>query len=115
MNDDMQRLLTELLGEKILSNQECIDSYASNRSFLAWQDLGDVKEALVREELWGEFLRYSFNSENSDEPPNMFPDGDVSFYDEDFIGWLFRPTDEKGNVHFCKLVAEFLEKFVKQN
>jgi len=81
-------------------------------TFTTWQDLGDVKEKLAEEEMWAVFLQFAFNSSAKDEPMSMFSDEDIDaeshFYDEDYIAWLFRPVNEKGEPHFCQLVADFL-------
>lgn len=96
--------LTELFGD-------------GNRTFLTWQDLGDCKEALVKKGLGEEFIKFCYNKW-------VYPDTQVKINPATILAirssanfdlWLFRPTDEKGEAHFCRLVAEFMEKFVKQN
>ncbi len=76
-----------------------------DRTFLTWQDLGDCKEAFVREGLWEDFVDFAW-ADPSDRFNEKYPHG---LYDAMFMAWLFRPTDEKGEAHFCRLVAVFLD------
>jgi len=98
MTESQKRLLTELLGE-------CWSIYTScQRTFATYQDLGDVKDALVKKELYFDFYRhceYKFFQEISDK--------DDQYNRSMFSLWLFRPLDEHGNVHFCWLVAEYIQ------
>ena len=73
-----------------------------NRTFLTWQDLGDCKEALEKEGLWVDFITEMIDLW---ERRNNYVDLKIP----EFSYWLFRPTDEKGETHFCRLVAEFME------
>lgn len=120
--EDQKRLLTEtLLKEEWHTHTKedgCISVDLStgwikeklicrkkNRTFDTWQDLGDVKDALVKEGLWSDFymfatIRYKDHF--------LFLWKDVA--EHEVSCWLFNPTDNEGKVHFCHLVAEFLEK-----
>ncbi len=106
MTDTQRKMLTEWLGERWLTNQECIDSYASNRCFDTWQDVGDCKDKLVEKGLWDDFLNWicrkvvgiGYYSDSKSPLLTVFG-----------VTWLFRPTDESGQPHFCRLVAEFLK------
>lgn len=112
LTDDQRRMLTEkLLGEcwhktSSASTEWCIKCKSwiegPGRTFLTWQDLGDCKEALVKKGLWRKFLDYC-DKQHQPKERDFFP-----LYD--FVDWLFCLTDEGGEAHFCRLVAEFMEE-----
>ncbi len=78
----------------------------SNRTFLAAQDLMDCKDMLVKEGLWDKFWGFTLGKYiNSGSYLGANFDKTDSYHS----GWLFRPTDEKGEAHFCLLVAQFME------
>lgn len=80
------------------------------RSFTTPQDLMDCKEALVKEGLWDSFSLYALGKWwNEDDGLSDYPFPDPKEVRKDFMPWLFRTTDEKGEAHFCGLVAEFVE------
>jgi len=74
------------------------------RTFTTWDDLGACKAALVEKGWWGEFLEFAFERA-MDEHDNI-----ISRFDGDFISWLFRPVEENGEPHFCRLVARLVER-----
>ncbi len=124
MNDDQKKMLTEFLGEcwhefripNILGGNMCIhcnkniSNLYSWRTFLTPNDQQACKDKLVEKEMWHEFQAFTANSDSWLAKPI---DGDLydedATWDSDFELWLFRPTDESGEPHFCRLVAEFLE------
>ena len=69
------------------------------RTFITWQDLGDCKDVLVKKGLWEEFECQCYPKWNLHPIPMIMS----------FANWLFHPTDENGEAHFCRLVAEFME------
>ena len=81
-----------------------------NRTFTTWQDLGDCKEALEKDGLWDEF--HELTHDNTVASAGDFWNYDVltEKHWSEFDRWLFRPTDENGGPHFCRLVAEFMEE-----
>ena len=115
MTDDDRKLLTEkLLGEEW---HEWFDdggkhfsewrSYTcgicgknvespvepASRTFLTWQDVGDVKKKLVAKGMWEDFEVFIMQK-----------------LDKVLVAkWLFRPVNEKGEAHFCQLVVDFLK------
>ena len=98
LSEESKKWLTEFLEERWLSNQECIDSYASNREFSPddWQSFGDLKNKLVEKSLWyGEngFERFILNwwNDNTDRI-------------QGFTDWLINPAI------FIPLVDEFLKE-----
>jgi hypothetical protein len=110
--DDQRGLLTEKLLKETVYCKKCgypihektnhVSPPLFNRDFLTWQDLGDCKEALVREGLWDRFSDYSYDIyEDSGSVLGALEFG--------FTAWLFRPTDESGEPHFCRLAAEFIK------
>ncbi len=54
-----KKLLTEWLGERWLTSQECIDSYASNRDFDSPDDFFALKNKLVELGKWFPFWAYA--------------------------------------------------------
>jgi hypothetical protein len=133
MTDDDRKLLTEkLLGEEW---HEWFDdggkhfsewrSYTcgicgknvespvepANRTFLTWQDVGDVKDKLVEKGMWREFENHAYSLGGYEGPAAMSDiiDGKyVVYYPSEFTVWLFRPVNEKGEAHFCQLAVDFL-------
>jgi hypothetical protein len=105
MTDEQRKRLTKYLGEKwyecnippCTHEKNC----CYNRTFDTWQDLGAVKEKLVEKGGWRDFINYAYGEFIRDNP-NCH-----SMYG--FDDWLFRPIDESGKPHFCRLVAEWLE------
>jgi hypothetical protein len=122
MTDDQRRRLTEYLGE--CWHEPCGPytpgimcscgkrSYnakhaENNRTFTNWPDLGAVKEKLVEKGDWfRRFKSYAASKWLDDEDEmERYEISDVAA----FMVWLFRPIDENGKPHFCRLVAEWLE------
>ena len=128
LTENQKRLLTEFLGEcwheyikqPPLEKWEIDQGYIqtalcscgshsclkSNRTFTTYQDLGDVKDKLVEKGLWRKFWWFSFEKESK---ARKLASGEVFSFSE-WDAWLFRPTDESGNPHFCRLVSLFLEE-----
>lgn len=115
MDESMKKMLTEWLGEcrhefveemLIPAKDRCIHcsrlriqvSDMDNRTFTTWQDLGDVKEKLVEKGMWEEFYWYARDAWEESHILNR--------ESSEFSSWLFRPINEKGEPHFCRLVAE---------
>jgi len=123
MTEDDKKLLTEkLLGEcwhefkssayfsfpdRCLTCGKLITSL-SRRTFTTWTDLGDVKDKLVVTGEWEEFL--TFSAELTAGYFTNRQDNGGMFYGDKMIAWLFRPTDDQGRPHFCKLVCEYLKE-----
>jgi hypothetical protein len=119
LSEDQKRLLTEFLGEcwhEFSKDVEGFDgpcvkcrtwrSSSIVRTFLTYQDLGDVKEKLVEKGLWSSFLIYAICKFQDERGLG------AGGYTKDIPGlfiWFLCPLDEQGNPHFCRLVAEFLE------
>jgi len=113
MSDNWRKVLTEqLLGEcwhdwhrsAGFGNWLChtcrkeVMIQIPNRTFITWQDVGDVKEKLVEMGRWERFFRYASLKcpyTNFDQVRD-----DVVAY---ITAWLFRPINEQGEPHFCKL------------
>ncbi len=137
LTESQKKMLTEFIGEcwhEIVVGKEmywkyfcesCKEEFPNPsyprawkpRSFLTWQDLGDCNEALVKKGLGEEFIKFCYNKW-------VYPETQVKINPATILAirssagfdlWLFRPTDENDKAHFCRLVAEFMEKFVKQN
>jgi hypothetical protein len=68
------------------------------RTFDTWQDVGDLKEALVKAGKWDDF-EYDMKRRWVRDVTAV----------QASVPWLFRPTDENGDPHFALLVAEWLE------
>lgn len=114
LTEDQRKTLTEFLGECWHSFRSsmyysfpdrCLDcgkliTSLDRRSFLTYQDLGDVKDALVKKGLWDSFYWKEW-CYYADEVPN-------SGGEAEFTAWLFCPADENDNPHFCRLCSEFL-------
>ncbi len=116
MNDDQKKMLTEeLLGEcwhdpvwhdprgRICTKcDEGLNGiFDLHRTFLTWDDLGVVKDKLLEKGLWGEFDIYVYWKYI------LTPIKEIR--SRPFTNWLFRPVDESGEPHFCRLVVKFLE------
>jgi hypothetical protein len=120
MTDESRRILTEYLGE--CWHEPCGPytpgimcscgkrSYnakhaENNRTFTTWDDLGAVKEKLAEKKGdWWRFIIYCYGIRN--ETYDTTYDSPAS----GFMSWLFRPIDENGKPHFCRLVAEWLKE-----
>ncbi len=107
MNNDQKKMLTEFLGKKWNDYYRSITKNR-DRTFLTWDDLGACKDKLVGKGLINDFYAFSFE---------LFKlERNQRHYSEEvdglgiFFTWLFRPVDESGEPHFCRLVAEFLEE-----
>jgi hypothetical protein len=125
MNDDQRkRLITLYIGEcwhdgywycgycgeetspaRVTYTEKCDTcgqyvAWVNNRTFATWDDLGAVKEKLVEKGDWRDFINYA-HGEFIRDNPNCH-----SMYG--FDDWLFRPIDENGKPHFCRIVAEWL-------
>ena len=123
LTEDQKRLLTEFLGEcwhEFSKDVEGFDgpcvkcrtwrSSSIVRTFLTYQDLGDVKDKLVEKGLWAAFLEYVICQNKGYKDEWFFQDEDTNiFLNPAGINWIFRPLNEQGNPHFCRLAAEFLE------
>jgi hypothetical protein len=131
MTDDQRKRLTEYLGEcwhkgywycncckeeisptRVTYQEQCDTcgqyvEWVSNRTFTNWPDLGAVKEKLVEKGDWfRRFKSYAASKWLDDEDEmERYEISDVAA----FMVWLFRPIDENGKPHFCRLVAEWLE------
>ena len=70
-----------------------------NRTFLTWQDLGDCVSALRKADLWSRFEEFAFFDWHKQSIMKMTT----------LTDYLLHPTDEKGEPHFCRLAAEFME------
>jgi len=101
LSDESKKRLTEFLEERWLSNQECIDSYASNRELSPddWQSLGDLKNKLVERGMWDGFEAWTFKKWDS-----MKPFGDYSRSLGQYADWLIN------SAIFIPLVDEFLKE-----
>lgn len=127
MTDDDRKLLTELLGEKFVANKHSLENRkddgswlcscgrtfgaihglrchqglhnGKNRTFLTWQDVGDVKKKLVEKGMWDDFEAYALKVKNTPY---------VSM--RSLCDWLFSPINEKGEAHFAQLVADWLKE-----
>ena len=129
LTDKQKKMLTEnLLNEKwhdaghMRSAIECnnnndmdlwserdktvVRNYFSNRTFLTPQDLMDCKEALVKKRKWEEFENQAYVIY---EKTDWIKFSDLTINPAAFTCWLFRTVNEKGEAHFCRLVAEFME------
>jgi hypothetical protein len=92
---------------------------AFHRTFATWPDLGAVMEALVKQEKWIDFVqfcepRWLSPRMDSELKKSMLHTGKsitviIRETHAEFYVWLFRPTDENGEPHFCRLVAEWME------
>lgn len=115
LTESQKKMLSEWLGEcwhdpvrpkpgSIFRKCSKCGSYdmEDTRTFLDPRDQQACIDKLVKEGKWEEFWWYA---------AKIFCDTprDVSF---SFAAWLIRPVDENG-AHFCRLVAEFLEKGAK--
>jgi len=81
--------------------------YLPNRTFTTPQDLMDCKDALEQRGLWDEFWGFTLNKYcNSGAYLGANFDKPGSYHSV----WLFRTTDENGDTHFCRLVAEFMKE-----
>jgi hypothetical protein len=108
LSEEQKKLLTEWLGRKLVCApcirpftedcEGCMGStLASGSTFLTWQDVGDCMRKLEQEGKWRHFFLW-------------VSDQDRYTHDWiDLISWSIRPIDEQGQIHFCKLVCEFLE------
>jgi hypothetical protein len=77
------------------------------RTFTTWGDLGACKDALVEKGLWRKFIAYALNEWLDSISTNQ----SRLYWDEArFTEWLFRPVDENGEPHFCRLVADWLKE-----
>jgi len=77
-----------------------VGEHRNNRTFTTWQDLGDVMSKMIETRKWKEFWLFSYTE---------WPQTQESFA-SDFVLWLFRPVNEKGKPHFCRLVVKFIEE-----
>ncbi len=92
LTESQKQKLIEFTGRKIR-----IRPY----SWTTGNDMVAVKDKLGEKGLWEEFDRYA------EEQSQI---GVGSFLESyEYILRLFRHVDEKGEAHFCWLVAEFLE------
>jgi hypothetical protein len=78
------------------------------RTFTTWSDLGAVKDKLVEVGKWEEFCKYAFDQ--TDETGGLCYVIEVELYDAVFLAWLFRPTNERGEAHFCQLAADYIKQ-----
>ena len=113
LTEDDKKRLTEFLGEKwhlistdfdnasdgwLWSECVCGDRWCDNsiskrhrtRTFTTWEDLGALKEKLVGEEKWGDFMELAYDRWDTREDPCLY-------------SWLLHPT------RFAWLVKEFLK------
>ncbi len=77
-----------------------------NRTFITWQDFGDLKDKLVEKEEWGKFHIFAadiFWLEPILEPIKEINDTYDS-YDSDFEDWLINVP------RFCWLVNKYLKE-----
>ncbi len=72
----------------------------TNRTFLTGNDMVAVMEAIVKKGEWRGFLKYVEDEFEKVRDVNLS-------WTEAFLAWLFRPTDEAGEPHFCRLVCEW--------
>jgi len=116
LTEDQRKMLTEKLLEEeppyykcVATNEQrhpcpartcwsCEHQRSDYRTFSTYQDLGDCMEKLVEKGLWEAFESFCTKRWVSEKSGIR-----------NFNVWLFRPTDESGNPHFCRLCAEFLE------
>ncbi len=120
LTDDQKKMLTEFLGEcwhemKVIGGvRECccgvkgniatLFMHKGNRTFLTPDDQQACKDMLVEKGMWAKFYYWAeFQWADSDL------EIDMKLFGASFNEWLFRPVDEYGEPHFCRLVAEFLE------
>lgn len=111
MNTNWKRTLTEtVLGEcwhEVLEDDiscwKCGKGMfaCEQRTFLTWQDLGDVKDALVKMGKWDKFYYFALVKHELETVSQV--------KEAPFATWLFRPLNDKGQPHFCKLVSEWWE------
>lgn len=69
-----------------------------NRSFTTSQDFFDVKDKLVENGEWNEFVSVSIPNGNSTDILGKY------FYDSEAIDWLLNPS------HFCQLAVDYLRE-----
>ena len=105
LTEEKRKALTEFLGEcwhKIPTWNEpdetprcnfcCkLFSECKDRTFTTWKDLGVLKERLVEEKKWGDFMELAYDRWVTREDPCLY-------------SWLLHPT------RFCWLVSEFLRE-----
>ena len=94
-------------GEERFRNYEHALEHVDNRTFLTWQDVGDVKKKLVAKGMWEDFEGYAYMAYERELNINF---ADLTHHPSEFTSWLFRPVNEKGEAHFCQLVADFLKE-----
>ncbi len=102
MEDSQRKTLMVFLGEycPACSKNEW-------RSFFTPYDQQACKDALAREGFWKEFFQWGMRRFDL---VALCPDEkQEGCYESDYIDWLFRPVDENGEPHFCRLVCDFLE------
>lgn len=117
MTDNDRKALTLFLGEcwheeidsvehpiyGILHKCSCgaveCEKSSLHRTFTTWDDLGQVKEALVKKGLWLRFAIYAYKvfQVSADNIPYM------GFMEFGFMQWLITPD------RFCDLAGEFME------
>lgn len=116
MNDDDKKLLTEFLGQcwhesnrtgrKPWDYSTCKscgalykDQYWDRRTFTTWQDLGDLKGALVEKGLYADFYMHCTRMYKQTRTINW------KWVDESSVSsWLYLPA------RFCQLVADFIRE-----
>ncbi len=113
LTESQKKALTEYIGEPLYDTtydevEYCgVKVYKALRTFTTGNDMVAVKEAIVKRGEWGSFYLFA---RNPFELEALVPcdDGDEdATYDSDYSAWLFRPTDEAGEPHFCRLVCEW--------
>ena len=101
MNDEDKKLLTEFLGEcwhkPSSTDCSCGERHPPlmgnpNRTFTFWQDLGDLKNQLVKKEEWADFYWWV---------RSVIAIEDIFSH---FTSWLLNPK------RFCQLVADYLKE-----
>ena len=109
MTDDQKRILRKLVWDAGIRDSDGDEKMPYSPDYDTWQDLGDCKEALEKDGLWDEF--HELTHDNTVASAGDFWNYDVltEKHWSEFDKWLFRPTDENGEAHFCRLVAEFME------
>ncbi len=86
-----KKLLTEWLGERWLTNQECIDSYASNRDFDSPDDFFVLKNKLVELGKWLPFFKQTWRKSEIEWP-------------DTFVDWFINAE------RFPELVVRYLKE-----
>ncbi len=122
LTESQKKMLTEWLGERWHDFQPCTPNRPSecikcgrrmyhfpvngsppqDRAFATDTDMMDCMRQLVKK---GKWLAFSYFSMQQYKATFYFNWKEVA--KGEVVKWLMRPTDERGEIHFCRLVAEF--------